>query len=206
MDNLVSLGYAQDGVFPMTCGIWKNPDTTNKVFHEQITAYKEELEHYTDIVNNFTAIPDLRKAIQRTNNHDVCKATRPHSEGLQEIFKSSSQLSYSSNTGYMEPLLPPMRHPKLCDWRHGNVLNLAYLVHDFEAMCHKLKPHSRLVMIDAGASLEFHGKDQPIMYLLNLYEKFGFHFDHIYALEMKKFDPNTVYQKLLPEKYMQSYH
>ena len=29
--------------------------------------------------------------------------------------------------------------------------------HDFEAMCHKLKPTSKLVLIDMGASLDFVG-------------------------------------------------
>ena len=53
-----------------------------------------------------------------------------------------------------------------------------YLVHDFEYnMCRKLKRTSRLVLLDMGASLEFHGSLAPIMTLLKQYEKFGFVFD-----------------------------
>ncbi len=86
-------------------------------------------------------------------------------------------------------------------------MSLDYLVHDFEAMCHNLKPHSRRILIDMGASLSFHGKaDQPIVRLLSLYEKFGFHFDHIYGFEVTYTKPGDVYQNLLPEKYFPNYH
>ena len=58
-----------------------------------------------------------------------------------------------------------------------------------------------------GASLEFHHRgENPALYLLDLYEKFGFRFDHIYGFEMSPTDPGTVFGKLLPEKYMPSYH
>jgi len=58
-----------------------------------------------------------------------------------------------------------------------------------------------------GASLSFHGGgDKPIVSLLEVYEKFGFHFDHIYAYELKQTAATDVYNKLLPEKYFTSYH
>ena len=81
-----------------------------------------------------------------------------------------------------------------------------YLVHDFEAMCRNLKPHSKRIFIDLGASLSFSGKDQPVVQLLDLYERFGFNFDHIYAFEATFTEPEEVYKKLLPEKYFNSYH
>ena len=83
-----------------------------------------------------------------------------------------------------------------------------YIVHDFEAMCHQLKPHTRRVLIDMGASLEFHNNRRkvPIVQLLELYEKFGFYFDHIYGFEITPTDANKVYGEMLPEKYFPSYH
>ena len=85
-------------------------------------------------------------------------------------------------------------------------MKLDYLVHDFEAMCHNLKPTSKRILIDKGAALNFHDHVQPVINLLDLYDKFGFHFDHIYAFEMQSTSPNKVYGKLLPEKYFPSYH
>jgi hypothetical protein len=83
---------------------------------------------------------------------------------------------------------------------------LNYLVQDFEAMCRKLKPHSKRVLIDLGASLSFHGSNNQVVELLELYEKFGFDFDHIYAFEYTFTEPQKVYKELLPEKYFKSYH
>lgn len=85
-------------------------------------------------------------------------------------------------------------------------MSLDYLVHDFEAMCMNLKPTSRTVFIDMGASLSFHGDQQPVVSLLNTYEKFGFHFDHIYAFEIKFTHPKIIYETLLPEKYFSKWH
>ena len=56
-----------------------------------------------------------------------------------------------------------------------------------------------------GASLDFHGGGEAIMWLLRLYERMGFVFDHIYAMEITKLDPNRVFEKL-PLKYYSSYH
>jgi hypothetical protein len=41
---------------------------------------------------------------------------------------------------------------------------------------------------------------------MNLYEKFGFNFDHIYAFESKFTNPQEVYESILPQKYFKSYH
>jgi hypothetical protein len=85
-------------------------------------------------------------------------------------------------------------------------MSLDYLVHDYETMCRNLKPTSKRVLFDLGASLAFHGTDQPIVRLLSEYEKFGFLFDHIFAFEIKFHDPIDVYTNLLPEKYFMAYH
>jgi hypothetical protein len=42
--------------------------------------------------------------------------------------------------------------------------------------------------------------------MLQTYETFGFHFDHIYGFEMNVVDPKVVYGELLPTKYFTNYH
>jgi hypothetical protein len=117
--------------------------------------------------------------------------------------KAGKQLSLTKS-GYIEPLTPPMRSHKFCS--NNDVMNMDYLVHDYETMCRNLKPTSRRVLFDLGASLAFHGSDQPIVELLSEYEKFGFNFDHIFAFEITFNDPTHVYINLLPEKYLMAYH
>ncbi len=97
-----------------------------------------------------------------------------------------------------------MRSYGLC--KGNDIMGLDYLVHDFETLCRKLKPSSQIVLIDMGASLDFHGSGSPIMVLLAEYEKFGFHFDHIYAFEITFSEPKHVCKDLLPVEYMAAYH
>eukprot|EP00536_Pseudo-nitzschia_multiseries_P017537 jgi/Psemu1/299496/fgenesh1_pm.1618_\ len=89
-------------------------------------------------------------------------------------------------------------------------MTLDYLIHDFETMCETLKPTSRRIFIDMGASLAFHdaeeGTSVPVIELLHLYEKFGFKFDHIYGFEVTFQPPEDVFGKLLPEEYLSNYH
>ena len=104
-----------------------------------------------------------------------------------------------------------MRHHGICTDYKAAVMDMNYLVHDFETMCRKLKPSSRIILIDMGASLSFHDgnkhmNSQPIIWLIKLYEKFGFFFDHIYGFEITPTDPKKVYGRLLPEEYIPSYH
>eukprot|EP00536_Pseudo-nitzschia_multiseries_P015121 jgi/Psemu1/327791/estExt_fgenesh1_pg.C_8240002 len=171
-------------------------------------------------------------------DHSVCKTLRIHPDGLPGIFpigdtntndndttndsdndplldnKDNDRHPYLSHTprsGYVEPLLPPMRYHGFCNYRNQEhdyaLMNLNYLVHDFEAMCEALKPTSKRVFIDMGASLAFHkGGRVPVVTLLKLYERFGFRFDHIYGFEMRFQEPNDVFGKLLPEEYLANYH
>lgn len=125
-------------------------------------------------------------------------------------------MSWTKRSGFIEPLHPPMRNPLLCDLEigpkklppHDVLMSMRYLIHDFEYMCQQLKPHSKRILIDMGASLSFHARNKmpPLIWLLNLYETFGFQFDHIYGFELKFTDPETVYKSLLPEKYIPNYH
>ena len=69
------------------------------------------------------------------------------------------------------------------------------------------KPTSKVVLLDVGASLAFHGgKSNPMLEVMEVYEKFGFHFDHVYAFEVTPLEPKKVFDNLLPEKYLASYH
>ncbi|KAL7527697.1 hypothetical protein ACHAXR_002083 [Thalassiosira sp. AJA248-18] len=185
----------------MTCQIWKDPG----ILGDSLAAYSVDLDRHIAAVKDFTPVNfDILDHIQRNRSHSICSSLRLHPDGLSALFPSN-QLSLSKS-GWLEPLTPPMRFHKFCDDRR-HLMSLDYLVHDFEAMCHNVKPTSKSVLIDMGASLDFHGKtNQPIVTLLTLYEKFGFHFDHIYAFEITPTDPKRVFEDLLPEKYMRAYH
>eukprot|EP00522_Entomoneis_paludosa_P004019 CAMPEP_0172472268 /NCGR_PEP_ID=MMETSP1065-20121228/68245_1 /TAXON_ID=265537 /ORGANISM="Amphiprora paludosa, Strain CCMP125" /LENGTH=497 /DNA_ID=CAMNT_0013230399 /DNA_START=29 /DNA_END=1522 /DNA_ORIENTATION=+ len=116
---------------------------------------------------------------------------------LQETFFPKGQLSYVANSyGWIEPLLPPLRHPNLCFHKQGDpetldALTLNYLVHDFATMCQGLQSTSRIVLVDLGASPKFWELASPIWELVRLYETFGFKFDHIYAFEKKSSTQDT---------------
>jgi len=207
MENLDNLGYNTNTSNPSGCKIWQDQTATTPAIHSLLASYSADLKNYTGIIKKFKQIPDLLKIIQKTNSHDICHTARPHPHGIKALFPSN-QLSLS-DSGYVEPLTTPMRHHDFCT--HGRrLMTLEYLVHDFEAMCRKLKPTSKRILIDMGASLSFHGENtkspQPIVELLNLYKKFGFKFDHIYGFEVTFTDPKEVYENLLPEEYLPNYH
>jgi hypothetical protein len=206
-DNLDYLGYNTITSNPSGCKIWQDQTATTPAIHSLLASYSADLKNYTGIVKKFKQIPDLLKIIQKTNSHDICVTARPHPHGIKALFPSN-QLSLS-DSGYVEPLTTPMRHHDICT-EGSRLMTLEYLVHDFEAMCRKLKPTSKRILIDMGASLSFHGEEtkspQPIVELLNLYKKFGFKFDHIYGFEVTFTDPKEVYENLLPEEYLPNYH
>jgi len=233
MDNLDKLGYNMSissgcTIYPFLTGKSTDTDFANNL-HENLESYDMYLEEYNNSTQEFKPVPDLMKSIFFENdintiNHDVCDTLRIHPEGLRAIFPKSKEskellqkphdrehpfLSYTSKSGFVEPLLPPMRSHKICKPNNINakLMSLDYLVHDFEHMCRSLKPTSRKIFIDMGAALDFHQKSTvPVVELLNLYEKFGFIFDHIYGFEMKFKEPSDVFQKQLPEKFLSSYH
>jgi len=213
LEHSTDLGYASEND-PMGCDIWKN---ANDSLANDLKSYQTDIDRHTAAIKEFKALPDLMKKIIKSSKEDasggytntsrdkICKLTRLHPDGLQALFPSN-QLSFTPSSGYIEPLLPPMRDSKFCTEGKRHLMSLDYLVHDFERMCRNLKPTSKRVLIDMGASLSFHGNAQPVVELLKLYEKFGFSFDHIYGFEIKETPPKVVYETLLPEKYLPSYH
>ena len=201
---------------------------------EIVTDKKQETGLVIDD-NTSTTIPTTQR--RRRTKNKICAMARLHPEGLPAFFSSSSQgtsrshpqLSYTPTSGYLEPLLPPMRDPRVCPNFDDStmvfsdkqgvrarvnfqkyLMSLDYLIHDFEHMCQQLQPTSRRIFIDIGASLSFHagGKTapQPVITLFQLYEQFGFHFDHIYGFEVTPQKPTKVYGTLLPTKYIPVYH
>ena len=202
----LGLNWTIQGRSAHTCHIFVAENITNKDVFGEINSYSTSLDKHTDAVQKFEPINDLLKAIQKEEDNQDKICQRARLDPSKESFFPNEQLSYSSKQGYMEPLLPTMRHHKICVDIKKHITNIDYIVHDFEKMCKNLKPYSKRVFIDMGASLDFHEDDQPVVRLLSLYEKFGFVFDHIYAFEINPYDANDVYKKLLPEKYMGSYH
>lgn len=200
MNDARSLGYdTSHGEYSRGCNIW-NDDFPQKSTLQQ---YKRELDEMNKLVQEFHIPDETRKNIR--HDPSLCKALKLHPAGLSGIFTSGS-LSSTERHGLLEPILPPMRHPRFCD--DGRYLmSMDYLVHDFEAMCKNLVPDSRIVLFDLGASLSFHqdSGDQPILSLIRTYEKFGFYFDHIYAFEKSVSPPEKVFEAL-PEDLMASYH
>jgi hypothetical protein len=205
MEHLTELGYDDQEEDPETCNIWTDPEVTTPETHASLLAYGEELDNFAKIIKDFEKLPDLLQTIRKEGNHDVCKKARPHPNGIKALFPSN-QLSLTGS-GYIDTLLPPMRSHHICTGPGRPLGSLDYLVHDFEAMCNNLKPHSKTVLIDLGASLQFMGgESQETIQLINQYEKFGINFDHIYAFEMTPTDPVKLYKDLLPERFMASYH
>lgn len=128
---------------------------------------------------------------------------------MTELFSESKQLSYLPRQGYMEPLLPPLRHPFMCEAVSPELAgapgagSLDYLIEDFGHLCrHAIKKSSRTVFIDIGATYNFNtdqiDKSSPAINVIEKYRRFGIHFDHIYAYELIKWDTERVY-KTIPD-------
>ncbi len=217
MNNFKKLGYDLDEkekFWISGCDIYKDPKLTTDDFHRNLLSYTKEITKYFEALRAFdgSKTADILEKIRYGKDHvdrsELCKMTRLHPDGLQGLFPSK-QLSMTKS-GYVEPLLPPFRNPKYCDYDYFNkkvALSYDFLVHDFEAICLNLKPTSRMVLIDMGAALDFHGSlESPIFELITSFEKFGMPFDHIYAFEIDEKDPKKVYEKDLPVKYLPTYH
>lgn len=197
-------GYnVRNGRRPRVCTIFKDRNLTT--IYDDLHQYMKELDQYNVLLNNFTGVPDVRPFIDQ--DPDICSTVELHPDGLSGIFKSG-QIS-NTRSGFVEPLLPPLRHPGLCFNRSKYFLDMSYLVHDFGAMCRQLKRHSRTVLIDMGASLAFHdgvdAANQPARYLPEIFERFGMPFDHIYAFEVTKQEPEMVFE-LVPDKLKAAFH
>ncbi len=220
MNHFEDLGYnVADWEVAEACPIWQKPEVSTQENFDNLQAFRRELDEYTKKVNEFvdtnsknnSTVPNfvktMRKGGHSIDQRELCKAARLHPAGMEGLFPSK-QLSLTP-AGYVEPLLTPMRHPAYCDSRDRNViLSMDYLIHDFEQMCLDLKPSSTSVLIDMGASLQFHRKRRrvPILQFLDRFEQFGFQFDHIYGFEITEVNPGEFYNDVLPEKYIPSFH
>ncbi|CAB9512621.1 expressed unknown protein [Seminavis robusta] len=186
-----------------SCDVYTDSQSTP--YHAQLQDFIVELEHYSKLVKDFQIpIKDLRRNITEFDN-GICDLVQLHPGGMQALFSRSRQLLSLSSSGWVEPLLPPMRHAQYCfDTSRENLMRIDYILHDFHALCRKLKPHSRTILVDMGASLRYWGKS-PVLDLIQLYSKFGFHFDHIYGYEYEKHDPDQVFNDV-PQNLDASYH
>ena len=183
MKHLGSLGYNTQGSdIASGCKIWlQSPEELVPPLvgiSAGLHGFRNDLKEYLKLVEQFEGVGDLRPHLEESQ--DICKTVDLHHKGLMGIFKSK-QLSWS-RSGYVEPLMPPMRHPEYCfNTSDTYLLDPSYLVHDWGAMCRRLKKTSRIVLLDMGASLTFHNSldaESPTMYLLRLLRKFGFPVDN----------------------------
>lgn len=202
VENSQRLGY-QSEANPPGCNIWVNKSLTP--IYDDLLRFKREMEEYQKRLLNMTKMEDDLRTLIEKDGYDVCHKVEVHPDGLPAIF-TSRQLSLT-RAGWVEPLLPPMRHPGICFGRViPKLMDMEYMVHDFGSMCRKLRKTSRTVLIDMGASLDFHsGMKSPAVYVTELYHKFGFRFDHIYAFEISEKKPQDVYERV-PDELMASYH
>lgn len=193
------------------CSVWNDP---NSPIAAELLTFRAELRAYQGALASFlqtrkqgegTIVQDLRKEILSRGDHSICDTLDLHPLGLTGLFPSRS-LTQTSHS-LLEPIFPPMRTPEYCDALDETLLvSMDYLVHDFATYCRQLSPLSRIVFLDMGASLEYHGSGaQPAIYLTEIYHAFGFHFDHIYAYEMTHTDPNHVVE-MVPAHLRAAYH
>ncbi|KAG7337673.1 hypothetical protein IV203_037013 [Nitzschia inconspicua] len=195
------------------CQMWKNATLTD--IYNDLQVFRKELKEYETLLSKFLAkqtIPDVRREMNKfdgndTTSVDICQSLNLHPDGLAGIFTASSSLSQlPQGGGYIEPLLPPLRHPEFC-FNRRQLMNLGYLIHDFAALCqHHIYPDSRTVFIDMGASLDFHASQQsPAMYIIKTFQQAGIPFDHIYGYEITPKQPNDVYERI-PTSLKHAYH
>jgi hypothetical protein len=189
-----------------TCQLWTEKNSTP--FFQEMHSLVTDLDEYYKKIANFSLqnnVTDLRKHLEEESDKDICKQLELHEDGLPALFPKE-KLSYT-RAGWVEPLLPPMRHPNWCiDGKPTSLKTIEYLIHDFAHMCRQLKPNSRTVLFDMGASLMFSTKwPSPVLALVDLFRKFGIPFDHIYAYEVTPQEPNMVFD-MVPKHMSAAYH
>lgn len=201
LEHAIELGYDVERPTPSGCAAWLNKSLP---LAADLTAFRSEMEEYHNRLVAFNGtVKDLRKYIE--TNPEICDTLELHPEGLKGIFPSGSLTQ--TRHGLLEPIYPPMRDSGICFQPFRQKLfSLDYLVHDFAAYCRQLKPTSRNVLVDLGASLDFHKSGiMPAVFLTQIYERFGFHWDHIYAYEIREKVPQDVFQKV-PDELFHAYH
>jgi hypothetical protein len=204
MEHSTDLGYDMTEPNKMAegCRIWKDEDASP--IYQNLQTYREELDRYNVLLKTHpgSKVTDLRLHL----DEGICDTLEVHPNGLERGVFQSGSLSRVARAGLVEPILPPMRHPGICKNKKKWLMSMDYLVHDFGAMCRKLKRHSRTVFVDMGAALDFHAAGAtPAVYVTHIYHKFGFRFDHIYAYELRIKDPKDVYERI-PDDLKAAYH
>jgi len=216
INHLDDLGYNKS--YPSICNMWRNDPlyanvtTEIQTYLHQLSEYETGIHQYQSNLSNRSFLEDISKMYQdgrgtlswEDATKQVCEPLRVLTNPLNT---SLNLFSKSSHVGFMEALLPPMRHPLHCVGQKS-LLDLEYIVHDFYRMCRNLKPNSRVILVDMGASFNFHNdtnSSAPIVYLVSRFIKFGFHFDHIYAYEISPQDPTMVFSQL-PNDWIHAYH
>lgn len=168
------------------CKLFTDENTPIEI-RDDYWAYIKHLKNFTDKIREYRAPP--------CSGFNITDWIPPE------------YLSWHSEFGYAEPLLPVLRHPAYCESQNRqNRFRLDYILHDFDRFCsHTQSRSTRKVFVDMGASPIFHGGKPPAIKLLETYEQFGVHFDHIYAYEMTKLDPEAVFNAL-PPRFISNYH
>lgn len=187
------------------CSLYRNKSEID--LYQFFQQYVLMLRNYSTAVRTFSIhADDIRKSSPR-DREGTCESM---DKLLGDSFEIEHFLSRTLN-GYIEPLLPPLRHPLFCATekiriRKKWLTNIEYLVHDFGDICRNLDTKSRTVFFDLGASLEFHGgAENPVLSLIELYSQFGIKFDHIYAFEYTFIPPQDVFNAV-PKKILPFYH
>lgn len=183
------------------CDLYKNSNKSS--LHEQYGEFTILLDKYYKAVSSFSVPTDDLRREPEEDRHTMCGSMDTL---LGACFKVAEHLS-KTRGGYVEPLIPPMRHPRFCEADRW-LFSLEYLVHDFGEICKQLNTNSKTVLFDLGASLEFHKslkKENPVVWLIDLYARFGIKFDHYYAFEYTVIPPDKVFDSI-PNSLLPSYH
>jgi hypothetical protein len=157
LEHSMALGF-ESVANPSGCAIWTNQSVSTH--YKELQLYLKELQTYSDWVKNFPPIQDdirehLRQAqANGVSQEQICSKLQPfpNNGGVEQFFGGSGQVSHTHHGGFVEPLLPPMRHPQLCFDFRKSLMNMEYMVHDFSHLCQQLTPTSRIVFLDMGAS------------------------------------------------------
>jgi len=98
-----------------TCHLWTEPTSTP--YYSEMQDMLHQLEEYYRRIEAFNLnAMDVRLHFNDANG-DICDKLELDKHGLTALFPNE-KLSYT-RSGWVEPLLPPMRHPKWCidGWR-----------------------------------------------------------------------------------------
>lgn len=191
------------------------------LFKDDYSNIEEVCQQYADPPPNIATTNSLPAAssISDPKTVEYKQSLRGRNLGIaanlrQEYFHGSQQLSYLPKYGYMEPLLPPLRHPDMCPRSspdsNMHISDMSYLIEDFGHICRNvIKKDKRTVFVDMGAAYNYDPNKidtvSPGVREIEKYRRNGIHFDHIYAYEVKQVSTNLVYSSI-PEHMRNPLH